>query len=489
VRSRKRCETQRVKHPGLAFDPDATVCADAGPIARGQEAPVKFLLINPTSPFRRAEAPGVYRGPRAFRFSMLSSLYVAASLPSGVETRIVDEDVEPIDFEAEADLVGVSFMTYNAPRAYEIADEFRRRGRPVVFGGYHPSFLPEEAVRHADAVCVGEAEGSVPQMIADFRAGCLRPVYHSALVSLAGLPIPNRSLIRQGGYITPDAVQATRGCPHACTFCSVTAFGQHRFRTRPVDEVIDEVQRLGRWLIFMDDNIIGDRDYAKELLARLAPLKRRWCSQCSMRIAADAELLDLARKSGCVALFVGLESLSDGNLRACRKPTRRALDYGRAIARLHAAGIGVYAGFVFGMDEDDAHVFGRTLEFLGEARVDVAQITILTPFPGTPLFDEMERQGRIRSRDWSLYDFDHVVFEPKRMSPEILQAGADWVQSRFYSRTSTWRRVARTFGYLAPSVVLRTMLPLSIGYRLRQRVYDTYDRGRRFGSLVRGEGT
>ena len=419
----------------------------------------------------------MYRGPRAFRFSMLSSLYVAASMPPGVETRILDEDVEPIDFDAEADLVGVSFMTYNARRAYEIADVFRARGKPVVFGGYHPSFLPGEAVRHADAVCVGEAEGSVPQMIADFRGGSLKPVYRSAPVSLAGLPIPDRGLIHQAGYITPDAVQATRGCPHMCTFCSVTAFAQHRFRTRPVDEVVDEVKRLGRWLIFMDDNIIGNRDYAKELFARLAPLNRRWCSQCGVRIADDTELLDLARKSGCVALFIGLESLSDGNLRACRKPVSRARDYARAIARLHATGIGVYAGFVFGMADDDEHIFPRTLEFLGDARVDVAQLTILTPFPGTPLFDEMERQGRIRSLDWSLYGFGHVVFEPKHMSAEALQAGADWVGRRCYSGASTWRRVARTLGYLPPSVVLRTMLPLSLGHRQRRRAYAFHRRG------------
>ena len=446
--------------------------------------PMKFLLINPTSPLRRAAAPGVYRGPRAFRFSMLSSLYVAASMPPGVETRILDEDVEPIDFDADADLVGVSFMTYNAPRAYEIADEFRAHGRTVVFGGYHPSFLPEEAARHADAVCVGEAEGSVPQMIADFRAGSLKPVYRRAQVSLAGLPVPDRGLIHQAGYITPDAVQATRGCPHTCTFCSVTAFAQHRFRTRPVDEVVDEVKRLGRWLIFMDDNIIGDRDYAKELFARLAPLKRRWASQSSVRIAADPELLDLARKSGCVALFIGLESLSDGNLKACRKPVSRARDYARAIGRLHAAGIGVYAGFVFGMDDDDQHIFPRTLEFLGEARVDVAQITILTPFPGTPLFAEMERQGRIRSLDWGLYDFGHVVFEPRHMSAEALQAGADWVERRFYSGAATWRRIARTFGYLSPSVVLRTMLPLSVGHRQRRRAYALHEEGRRDQSLA-----
>jgi len=432
---------------------------------------VKVLLVSPTSPLWRTQAAGAYRGPRAFRFSMLSSLYVAAAMPPGVETRIVDEDVEPVDFEADADLVGISLMTYNAPRAYEIADEFRRRGKTVILGGYHPTFMPEEAACHADAVCVGEAEGVVPQMLTDLRAGRLRRIYRSAHASLRGLPIPDRSLIRRGAYITPDAMQATRGCPYACTFCSVAAFCRHEFRTRPVDEVIDELGRLGRRVLFVDDNIIGDREYALELFARMAPLKRQWCSQCSVRIADDPRLLALAARSGCIALFLGLESLSDGNLKAWHKTTNRARDYARAIARLHAAGIGVYAGFVFGMDDDDGTAFERTLDFLDRARVDVLQCTILTPFPGTPLFDEMDRQGRIRTRDWGLYDFGHVVFEPKHLSPEALLAGANWLESRFYSRATTWRRIARAFGYLPPSVVLGAMMPLSLGYLTRTRAY------------------
>jgi radical SAM superfamily enzyme YgiQ (UPF0313 family) len=444
---------------------------------------IRFLLINPTSPLWRTDRPGTVRGPRAFRFSMLSSLYVAAAMPPGVTTRIVDEDVEPVDFNAEADVVGLSFMTYNAPRAYEIADEFRRRGRTVVFGGYHPSFLPEEAAQHADAVCVGEAEGCVPRMMRDLRAGRLQKIYRSAPVDLAGLPVPDRRLVRGSAYVTPDTVQATRGCPHGCTFCSVSAFSHRSFRARPVDEVIDELRGLGCWLLFMDDNILGDLEYAKELFARMIPLRRHWFSQCSLRLADDPGLLRLAAASGCGGLFVGLESLGQGNLRAWRKPGRAA-DYARSIARLHDAGIGIYAGFVFGMEEDGPDVFPRTLEFLEDARVDALQATILTPFPGTPLFDEMQRQGRILTRDWALYDFGHVVFEPRQMSARTLLAGQNWVQSRFYSRAATWRRVGRAFGYMPASVVLHALAPLNLGYRLRHRAYGTYDKARGFEDLT-----
>jgi len=453
--------------------------------ARGEEAAVpdvRFLLVNPTSPLWRAQASGRPRGARAFRFSMLTSLYVAAAMPRGVRTRIVDEDVEPLDLDADAALVGISCMTYNAPRAYEIADELRRRGRPVVLGGYHPTFLPDEAAAHADAVCIGEAEGTVPRMMADFLDGRLQPRYVSGPVDLRGLPVPDRRLIRSSAYITPDAVQATRGCPHACRFCSVSAFAHRRFRTRPVDEVVDELRPLGRWLIFMDDNIALDRDYARELFAAMAPLGKRWCSQCGVGIADDPEIVALAARSGCVGLFVGLESLSDENLAAWRKTPNRHRDYARAVARLHAAEIGVYAGFVFGMDGDRPDVFARTLDFLDEARVDALQATILTPFPGTPLFADMERRGRITTRDWSLYDFGHVVFEPRGMSPETLRAGHAWIQSRFYSRASTWRRVARAFGYLSPAVVLHALGPLNLGYRRRHRAYGTFDAAARLAA-------
>lgn len=441
---------------------------------------MRFLLINPTSPLWRTDAPEQHRGPRSFRFSMLASLYVAAAMPADVDTTIVDEDVEPVDFDADVDLVGISFMTFNAPRAYQIADEFRRRGKTVIVGGYHPTFLPEEASTHADGVCVGEAEANIPEMIADFRAGRLKPIYRNPAVDLKGLAIPDRSLIRQGSYVTRNAMQATRGCPYSCTFCSVAAFSRSSFRTRPVDEVAAEIETLGRTVLFMDDNIIGNREYAMELFARLIPLRIQWASQCSIRLADDPELLDLAARSGCIGLFVGLESLSAGNIKAWRKAPNRGRDYARAIARLHAKGIAIYTGFVFGMDDDDASIFPRTLEFLHDARVDVLQSTILTPFPGTPLFDEMDRQGRITSRDWSHYDFGHVVFEPKHMSPRQLKTGMDWLSSHFYSRSALARRIALSFSYLSPIVAAKFVAPLNIGYRRRHQAMGTFERGRAF---------
>lgn len=435
--------------------------------------PTRFLLVNPTSDYWRVSKAGRYRGRRTFRFSMLTSLYVAAAMPPGVQTRILDEDVEPLDFDEDADLVGVSFMTFNAPRAYLIADEFRRRGKPVVFGGYHPTFMPEEAASHADAVCIGEAEGTVPQLMADFRAGRpLRRFYRAAPVSLRGLAVPDRSLLRPAAYAC-DTVQATRGCPYRCTFCSVAAFHGSRFRTRPVEEVIDELRGLGRWVLFADDNIVADRDYACQLFSAMAPLGKRWVSQCGITAASDPQVLRLLKASGCVGLFIGFESLSEANLQASAKTMGRASDYERAIARIHEAGIGVFGGFVFGMDGDTPEVFRTTLEFLDRARIDAIQGTVLTPFPGTPLFAQMEREGRIRTRDWSQYDFGHVVFEPKGMSAETLLKGQCWVLTRFYSAGFTWKRIARAFGYLGPSVVLRAMAPINLGYRLRHRAFQT----------------
>ncbi len=432
------------------------------------EKRIKFLLINPTAAQWRVkdrEIPN--RRIRAFRFSMLSSLYVAASMPPYVETKIIDEDVEAVDFHSDADLIGISFMTFNAPRAYEIADTFREKGKTVIFGGYHPTFMPQEAIKHSDAVCIGEAENNVPQMIDDFVAGRLKKFYRSGLVDLNGLPVPDRNLIRRSAYITPDAVQATRGCPHQCRFCSITAFFGHKFRARPVDEVIEEIETLGEYVVFMDDNIISDIEYAKELFARMIPLKKRWFSQCSIRIAYDDELLRLASASGCHGMFIGLESLSQDNLRDCRKNFNRAGDYVRAIGKLHEKGIAVYGGIVFGMDHDTQDVFSETLDFLYRSRVDVLQATILTPFPGTPLFDEMDGQGRIFDKDWSKYDFNHVVFEPRNMSREMLKQGHDYVLREFYSRTSVIHRLFSAFGYLSPWIVLRGWIPLNFGYRAR----------------------
>jgi radical SAM superfamily enzyme YgiQ (UPF0313 family) len=429
---------------------------------------MKFALINPTSDNWRIQ-PGATPGKstQIFRFSMLSSLYVAAAVPPPFQTVIVDEEIEPIDFDVDADLFGISFMTFNAPRAYEIADELRRRGKKVVVGGYHPTLLPDEAAAHADAVCIGEAETNVPRMFADFCNGGLQKFYRGGLADLRTLPIPDRRLIRGGLYAPVTAVQATRGCPNECRFCSISAFFEHRFRTRPVEDVLAEISPLGTYLLFMDDNISADREYAKELFARMIPLRKRWFSQCSVSIAHDDELLDLAARSGCRGLFLGLESISDANLKGWNKGSNTARDYERAIRKIHAAGIGIIAGIVFGYDGDTRAVFPDTLDFLLRNNVDALQATIVTPFPGTPLYEEMKAQHRLTDHNWAHYDFSHVVFDPANMSPEDLRKGHDWVLGRFYSARSVSKRIAREFRYLHPGTILKATIPLNIAYRSR----------------------
>ena len=435
---------------------------------------LRMLLINPTAREWRVgdgDLPSVRT--RLFRFSMLSSLYVAAALPPSVRVRIVDEDVEPIDFDADVDVIGLSFMTFNAPRAYEIADRFRARGKTVIVGGYHASLLPEEAALHADAVCVGEAEGTVDRIIADIRSGSLQRIYGPSRPSLRGLAVPDRSLIDRGRYAPVDTVQATRGCPHSCSFCSITSFFEHRFRTRPVEEVIDELRGLRRYLLFMDDNITSDRTYALKLFRAMAPLRKRWFSQASIRIAYDDELLDAASASGCRGLFIGLESLAQENLQNWNKRINISKEYAWAISRIHAKGIGVFVGMVFGHDWDEPDVFDRTLQFLDTVNADVLQATILTPFPGTPLYHEMDSKGRITDRDWSHYNFGHVVFEPERMSREQLQAGHDRVLTEFYSKRRISGRLLRELSYLPAATVARATLPLNAAYRIRLRQVGT----------------
>ena len=361
---------------------------------------LRLLLINPTSPDRRASPTRSSSGPRLFQFSMLSSMYVAASVPSYVETRILDEDLEPIRFDVPADLVGISCMTYNAPRAYELAQIFReQKGIPVILGGYHPTLLPQEAVEHADSICVGDAEPVFHRMIEDFAAGRLGPMYHDHGASLAGLPLPRRDLIRRHDYLPLDAIQATRGCPLHCTFCSIAAFHHHQLRVRPVEEVVAELGLLGRHVLFMDDCLTGDRRYAAVLFERMIPLRKIWFSQAGIDLAFDDALLGLAARSGCRGLFIGFEALSRGSLASWNKRANLARDYHEAVRRLHAAGIAVYGGFVFGADDHTPDVFQATLDFLLDANIESLQATRLTPFPGTPLFALMERQGRIQDHD------------------------------------------------------------------------------------------
>lgn len=429
---------------------------------------IRFMLVNPTAPewrIRTGEKPS--RLTRIFRFSMHTSLAVASAMPPRVHTRIVDEDVEPVDFNAQVDLVGISCMTFNAHRAYHIADRFRERGVPVILGGYHPTFMPDEAFLHADAVCVGEAEPVLKRMMEDFESGRIKGIYQGEPHDLKNLRRPDRRLLPRGAYVWADSIQASRGCPHACQFCSISAFFGNTYRTRPIDEVVDELRDMRRYILFLDDNITADRDYARELFSRMIPLRKRWFSQANVNIAYDSELVRLAAASGCRALFLGFESISQESLSGWDKEFNNAFDYLSAIKTLHDHGIGVFAGIVFGADHDTPDVFEKTLSFLFDAKVDALQATILTPFPGTPIFSRMEAEGRILDKDWSKYDFSHVVFHPRHMDKDTLKQGHDWVLTRFYSRNRILKRFLSQVGYLSPSSVLMASIPVNVSYRHR----------------------
>jgi radical SAM superfamily enzyme YgiQ (UPF0313 family) len=444
---------------------------------------LKVLLINPTSPLWRVSTNQRPRNSRVFRFSMLPSLYVAASMPPNVETTIVDEDVEPVDFNSDADLIAISFMTFNAPRAYEIADRFREKGKTVIFGGYHPTFMQQEAIQHADSVCVGEAEYNVPDMVEDFRTGNLKPFYKSELVDLSKLPTVKRDLLHNRAYISINALQATRGCYHHCEFCSIAPFHRFTIRTRPVGQVLEELKGLGRTVLFMDDNIALNRDYALELFKGMIPLKKQWYSQCEIGIAEDEELLELAKNSGCKGLFIGFESLSQDSLSTWNKNCNRKKDYLKLVQTIHKAGIGIFAAFVFGSDEDGPDVFANTLDFLLEANIEVLQSTRLTPFPGTAIFDKMKEQDRIIDTDWSHYDFFHVVYQPRKMSTDELHNGTAWLQKQFYSYKSIARRMTLASTYLNPGIVMRAMAPLNFGYRFKLSAYGAFKMSESFKAV------
>ena len=404
---------------------------------------MKILLIAPASgKWRNIGRAPVFNG-RTFRFSLLSLLSVAAETPPDIEVRIVDEQIDRVPWDDPVDLVGITCMTAAAPRAYEIAAQFRKRGVPVVLGGMHPSLCPEEASRHADAVVAGDAEGLWPQVITEVCAGQSRGIYRNPSPPvLGGLKRPPRHLLRRRGYAPLAAVQATRGCPHGCEFCSVAAFHRRVHRRRPVDEVAAEVASLpGRFFVFSDDNLMANRAYARSLFAALRPLRKRWVTQASLDTVEDDAFVGLAAEAGCIGIFLGIETFSAENLEAVRKNCNRVDRYRTAIRRLHAHGIGVEAGIVLGFPHDRPDVFEHTLRMLDEMEVDVVMPSILTPLPGTPLFAQMG--DRILDRDWTHYDFDHAVFQHPNMSTEDLEAGQAWLTREFYRPWRIARRVWR----------------------------------------------
>lgn len=384
-------------------------------------------------------------------FDDLTLAHLAALCPPWVEPVLVIERLDGIDFDAEVDLVGVTAMGVSPmARAYQIADRFRERGVPVVFGGTNFSLHREEVFEHADALVVGEAEPVWHQVLEDCRRGELRRIYDGGIVQdLSGLPVPRYDLFRsrpelRGALYT---VQASRGCPHRCDFCAIGTLRAGAIRFRPIDEVVRDVEATGsKRIFFADDNMMANPKYYKELYRRLTPLGVRWIGAATLSIGRDPEMLELARRSGCTLLIIGVESITQGTLDAVSKSHNRVEDYGPLLQRIHDAGIVASCTTIFGFDGDDPGVFDRTVDFYQEHRVRVAPFFLLTPVPGTPTWQELSDAGRILTRDYSRYDTVSAVFEPAQMSARELEEGLFHAYRRLYRPMASLRRLLPPLG-------------------------------------------
>ena len=425
---------------------------------------MKILLISPERERKKEEA-------FLFRLGFLNLPYVAAVTPPDAEVRIVDEAYESINFDEKVDLVGITAQTPVAPRAYEIAKEFRRRGIPVVMGGVHASVLPEEALEHVDAVVIGEAEGAWPQLLDDFRLGRLQKIYQfNGWVQGDTIPLPRRELLNHRLYFPLKLLETTRGCPHRCDFCQVSHFFGNRYRNRPLQDIARELDAmfgpgpmmkpwikrllsvlsgdlpyfLKRRLVYIiDNNVVSDRRFIIELLSLLRDYDLLWWGHAPVSIADDEELLGLFAASGCIAVNIGFESLSPKNLKTMKKGFNKPHKYQEAIQKIHGYGMGIMGTFIVGLDDDDPGVFQRTIDFIAENQLDWALAFIMTPYPGTESYKRLEGEGRILTRDWEKYDSLNAVYQPLLMSVEELEQGLRGIWRETFSLRSIFRRIIK----------------------------------------------
>jgi len=426
-------------------------------------------LINPHSPLSTITMPEIIRKmtfSRRALFMPLNLAVCAAVAPAGWDVEILDENVTEGRHEASAgaDAVGIGAMTTQAPRAYAIADAYRALGVPVILGGIHPSALPEEAGAHADVVCRGDAEATLPRALNDLAAGRARKVYDWTEVPDAGIATPRKDLLDASDYLVFNPIQTTRGCPHGCSFCTTPAVFGRKFRQRAVGDIVEEMAEAHerfrtRVFIFSDDDVAGDHAWAIELFERLKPLKVRWASQCDILIADNDRLLAAMRDSGCIGLILGLESPRQDTLRVSGKGYAAADTYVRRIRKIRSYGISIWGSFIFGFDTDDWRDCMAAVRFAQRADLCMSCYPILTPYPGTRIFRQYRDEGRLLTTDWEKYNGATVVFRPARMTVEQLRHAQMAAFCEFYSPRSTLRRLKgpplKRNSYLANAAIWR----------------------------------
>jgi radical SAM superfamily enzyme YgiQ (UPF0313 family) len=385
---------------------------------------------------------------QTFKVQKVNLPLIAALTPPGHSVRIVDEAFAPDDIDEKVDLVGITVMTDLALRTYQIADTYRQRGVKVVMGGIHPTVLPGEALRHADAVVLGEADEVWPKLLSDIVSGEMQKLYcANKITHLNGMQVPRRDLYPKPvhkGY-TPIAIgiETARGCPYDCEFCSIGSVMGRQYRARPILEVIAEMESIHSPNLFLvDDALAFNRETAKNLFTEMIPLRLKWAGQGPVSLAEDLELLRLMRRSGCVGLLIGFESVQKETHDRMKKIRSLKIDFSEAIHRFHDEGIAILGAFIFGFDHENKDVFDQTFEFSIKNRLDCIELRILTPFPGTRLYSRLLKEGRLFVPDWWLHGYppDTLLFQPKGMTSEELVEGFIRLNRQTYSMGSIIKR-------------------------------------------------
>jgi radical SAM superfamily enzyme YgiQ (UPF0313 family) len=431
--------------------------------------PLRIVLVSPRGPLYRHRG-GIWK--KTMRYAPLTLTTLASLVPAEIPStiRIVDEGIEALDVDTiDADLVGISAITGTAPRAYEIAARLRARGIPVVLGGVHPTLMPEEAMRHADSIVVGYAEDTWPALLRDHVAGRMAARYdQSPNLKLENRPFPRRDLFDSGMVNVAHTLEATRGCIYQCEFCVVPAAWGRPLQKPVADVVADLRQMAAKRVIFLDLNLIADVAYAKELFTALVPLKIQWGGLVTTTIAWDDELLDLAARSGCRGLLIGFESLNQASLVEAKKAFNMRRDYHEVVRKIRERRIALMGCFVFGFDHDTIETFDETVDFVMASRMDLPRYAIAVPFPGTALYKRLTAEGRITTENWSLYDGQHVVFEPKQMTADELlrHTRRAWLET--YSYSAIWKRLSGSRTRLSIAI------PANLGYRFYAHHLDQF---------------
>ena len=425
-----------------------------------QTPPLRIALISPKGPLYRHRS-GIFR--KSLRYMPLTLPTLASLVPKSLDANVtcIDEGIEDVDLDMDVDVVGMTVITGTAPRAYELAEEFRSRGKTVVLGGPHVTLAPDDAQTHADSIVVGFAEDEWPRLLMDYVSGQLKSRYNqSADLDLSNRPLPNRSILPEKRFLTADVFEATRGCVHNCSFCVVPSAWGRRPLQKPVDEIIADIRaRNAKRAIFVDLNLIANRDYARELFEALIPLRIQWYGLATTLLCDDISLLDLAAKSGCRGLLMGLESIRCGNLQQNHKRFNHPDSYATVVQMLHERNIALQGCFVFGLDHDTLDVFQETAEFAVDIGIDLPRFAIVTPFPNTALYRKLKSEDRILTHNWELYDGQHVVFQPQQMSADQLLRGNE----RAWRYAYRWRSIAKRIWLTGAP--LHVSVTTNLGYR------------------------